>query len=210
MLADSATLAALFPRKFMSTFLTVSEAVKLTGKSASSIRRLFKDIRDDPNHPDRHHVQPSVDEVLRLREKGENFPWRVSEEFLRQKITIDDPGKKGSDPVHGRPSSDAIVELLSMLQKELEIKNQQLAQQNEMLAKQMQLNEALTERLREGNVLMGSLQQQLTLPQGSTRSNVVDASASKSREGESDAKIANKATSKPTKSKKGLFRRLFS
>src|SRR5688572_24455113 len=100
----------------MATFLTVTEAAKLTGKSSSSIRRLFHDIRDNPQHPDRHHVQPSADEVLRLRAKGENFPWRVSEAFLRQKIAMDDPSKKGSETPHARTSSDANAALLSMLQ----------------------------------------------------------------------------------------------
>ena len=51
-----------------------------------------------------------------------------------------------------------------MLQKELDIKNQQITQQSDLIAKQMELIGGLSERLREGNILMGSLQHQLKLP----------------------------------------------
>ena len=56
-----------------------------------------------------------------------------------------------------------------MLKNELGVKNRQIETQNDLLKQ-------LNERLREGNILMGSLQQQLAITDGSQRdkSSVVD------------------------------------
>ena len=73
-----------------------------------------------------------------------------------------------------------------MLRAELAIKNQQISQQAELISKQADLVSGLSERLREGNILIGSLQQQLALPDGANRAKeVVDAGTSA---GESPAK----------------------
>ena len=59
--------------------------------------------------------------------------------------------------------------LVEMLRKELDIKNQQINQQ-------MELINGLSERMREGNILIGSLQQQLALPAPASRTtDVVEA-----------------------------------
>ena len=42
-----------------------------------------------------------------------------------------------------------------MLRRELDIKNQQITQQSELISKQMELVSGLSERLREGNILIG-------------------------------------------------------
>ncbi|MBI1314490.1 hypothetical protein GC176_24625 [bacterium] len=97
-----------------------------------------------------------------LRLKGENFAWRVSEELLRREIpeseakttTDNKPRSQG-----GGEASDAIVEIL---RKQLDIKDQQIAAQNELI-------KSMSERLREGNILMGSLQQQLAPPKSATQ-----------------------------------------
>ena len=73
----------------MATFLTVKEAARHTGKSPSSIRRIIYPIIHDDVHPDRAHIQPSVDESLQLRLKGENFAWRLSEELLHREMPIE-------------------------------------------------------------------------------------------------------------------------
>src|SRR5438874_873393 len=96
----------------MPTFLTVKEAAQLTGKSPSSIRRIFHPITKDDDHPDRQHVQPSVEEAARLRQNGENFAWHVSEELLRRELPADAAAEKGSAPL--RPASSAENELLAM------------------------------------------------------------------------------------------------
>src|SRR6266404_3220266 len=68
----------------MASFLTVKEAAQLTGKSPSSIRRIVYPIIHDNAHSDRGHIQPTIEEVMQLRVKGENFAWHVSEELLRR------------------------------------------------------------------------------------------------------------------------------
>lgn len=60
---------------------------------------------------------------------------------------------------HPEPPASLDAELLTILRGELAIKNEQIAQQ-------MELIKGLSERLREGNVLIGSLQQHLALPEG--------------------------------------------
>ncbi|MBI5760026.1 MAG: hypothetical protein HZA46_16030 [Planctomycetales bacterium] len=207
----------------MATFFTVKEAARLTGKSPSSIRRIIYPIIETDQHVDRPHIQPNVDEVIALRSKGENFAWRISEELLRREVPEEAPGEQGSERAAGRQSPDAHMELLSLLRQELGIKNQQITQQGEMLARQMELIDGLSERLREGNVLIGSLQHRLALTDGSQRmkSSVVEANTTMPGAVESPAKTTPKPTTKalkPTsktekprieKPKKGFFARLF-
>jgi hypothetical protein len=194
----------------MSSFLTVKEAAERTGKSSSSIRRVIYPIVKDDRHPDRSHIQPSPEDALKLRMKGENFPWLISEELLQRAVPMETTSEKEGSATSSRDGTDAHSELISMLQAELTIKNQQISQQSEMLSRQMELISGLSERLREGNVLIGSLQQQLTLPETSTRTKpfVVDADTSKQAAGPSAAKSTGK-TPKAAKPKRGFFGRLF-
>src|SRR5947199_10060373 len=108
----------------MPTFLSVREAAQRTGKSPSSIRRVLYPIIHDDKHADRKHIEPSVEGALKLRMKGENFAWRVSEELLRRAIPVE------AGPEQGTAASSAKVspghgdgELLAMLRRELDIKN---------------------------------------------------------------------------------------
>ena len=193
----------------MPQFFTVKEAAQMTGKSTSSIRRLIYTIIKTDQHPGRLDIQPSVEEAQALRIKGDNFAWRISEELLKRAIPADSEPEKGTDRSSTRDVHDGHTELLAMLRAELDIKNGQIAQQGEMLATQMELISGLSERLREGNVLIGSLQQQLALPEVSSRpkSSVVDAKTSKPAAGQA-AKVPTKSP-KAAKSKRGLFARLF-
>ena len=149
----------------MTPFLTVKEASQLTGKSPSSIRRIIYPIIHDDGHPDRSHIQPSVDDALQLRLKGENFAWRLSEELLRRAITASDPADNVAPFSAAKAAARGEADLLAMLRAELQIKNQQIGQQSELIARQMELINGLSERLREGNVLIGTLQQRLSLPE---------------------------------------------
>lgn len=208
----------------MSQFLTVKEAALSTGKSPSSIRRVIYPILDGENHPDRQHIRPTVEEVQQFRVKGENFAWRISEELLRREVPLEPEPEKGSDKPGTRGLPDGNVELLAMLRRELDIKNLQITQQSEMLSKQMGLISGLSERLREGNVLIGTLQQQLVLNDGTsrTKSDAVDAETKPAQPAKSTTqqapKPAGKTSSKappkpstvPPKAKKGFFGRLFS
>jgi hypothetical protein len=71
----------------------------------------------------------------------------------------------------------------------------------------MELISGLSERLREGNILIGSLQQQLTLPEGNVRktSEIVNAKPSQTASPEK----GSQTTKEKPKQKKGLFSRLF-
>ncbi|MFL5330491.1 MAG: hypothetical protein ACJ8C4_16430 [Gemmataceae bacterium] len=147
----------------MPTFVTVREAAERTGKSPSSIRRIIYPIIQNEGHADRKHIQPSVEEALQLRMKGETFAWRVSEELLRREV----PETVNTERGTGKPAgAHANEELLAMLRGELEIKNRQINQQSELISKQMELISGLSERLREGNILLGGLQQKLALTDG--------------------------------------------
>ena len=153
----------------MSQFLSVKEAARLTGKSPSSIRRVIYPIIQHATHPDRGHIQPSPEDVVNLRMKGENFAWRLSEELLRREIPVEAGPAKGSLAAEHRGSTHGDGELLAMLRRELDIKNQQITQQSELIGKQMELISGLSERVREGNILIGSLHQRLALSDGRER-----------------------------------------
>lgn len=208
----------------MSQFLTVKEAAQSTGKSPSSIRRVIYPILEGENHPDRQHIRPTIEEVQQFRVKGENFAWRISEELLRREVPLEAEPEKGSDKPGTRGLHDSDAELLAMLRRELDIKNLQITQQSEMLSKQMELISGLSERLREGNVLIGTLQQQLVLSDGSsrTKSNAVDAETKPAHpvkaatqqapkpSGKTPAKTPTKPAPTQSKAKRGFFGRLFS
>ena len=168
----------------MVTFLTMKEAAVLTGKSPSSIRRLIYPIVEDDKHSDRKQIRPTVDEVVKLRMKGENFPWRISEEFLRREVTMVENSTKPGSSSHGATATVGSEALIDMLRKELDIKNHQIMQQSENLTKQIELISGLSERLREGNILIGSLQKQLGDGSSRARSEAVDVeSANEMRQG---------------------------
>ena len=191
----------------MPDFLTVKEAAKRTGKSPSSIRRVIHPIIRDDKHPDRKHIEPSPAEALKRRTNGEYFAWRLSEDLLRREIPIDAQSEKGTKSGRASTSDDG-SELLAMLRRELDIKNQQITQQSELIKGQMELINGLSERLREGNVMMHSLQQRLALPDGRARATVDSAEAKRPTPAtppEKSSKVAGK-TNKP---KKNFLSRIF-
>jgi hypothetical protein len=183
----------------MAKFLSVKEAAKLVGKSPSSIRRILYPILENDQHPDRKHIHPTPEDAKALRLKGENFPWNISEELLRREVP--DAGAKGAGDSKAAThlGGDGSAGIVDMLRRELDIKNDQIRTQSELLKQ-------LSERLREGNILMGSLQQQLGLPDAANRNrnDVVDAKpeAAKAEEGSEPAR-----SSAPKK--RGLFDWLF-
>ena len=185
----------------MPSFLTVKEAARITAKSPSSIRRIIYPIIHDDKHADRGHIQPNVEEAMQLRMKGENFAWKLSEELLRREMPADSAATKVNPSPATKLSGHAEQDLLAMLQGELQIKNQQIVQQGELISKQMELISGLSERLREGNILIGSLQQHLGLPDGraATSTLSVKTKRSPSTEPEKGSTIASK-TAKPRKS----------
>ena len=186
-------------------FLSVRAAAERVGKSTSSIRRLLYPISRRDDHPDRDLVQPGVAEATRLRVAGVNFAWQVSEELLKRIPSPQPTTDHSTASSAGKSGGSGEAELLAMLRRELDIKNQQIGQQSDLIARHAELIGGLSERLREGNVLIASLQQRLTLSDG--------------REERSDPIIATTATppkttdaDEPVESaplKKGFFARLF-
>ena len=193
----------------MSRILTVKEAAKLTGKSPSSIRRVIYPIVHDDSHPDRPHIAPTIEEVQALRVKGENFAWRISEELLHREVPIAPLSEQPNATSH--PVDNGQSELLAMLREELQIKNHQIHQHSELISKQMELISGLGERLREGNILIGSFQQRLALTNGSGRmkSDNGTVEAATHRAGVLSSKTKGKCAAKPLKKNRGWFRRVF-
>jgi hypothetical protein len=194
------------PHPVMARFLTVKEAAQLTGKSPSSIRRVIYPIIHDDKHADREHIHPSTEDAMQLRMKGENFAWRLSEELLRREIPIDTSHEQTSTNTATKPAGHGESDLLGMLRRELDIKNQQIAQQGELIAKHVDLINGLNERLREGNILIGSLQQRLTLTDGR---GVHAAETTPERSPSKSAEKGSTMTSKPAKPKKRFLSRFF-
>ena len=165
----------------LTTFLTVKNAAIQFKKSPSSIRRIIYPILEDDKHPDRHYIEPTPEEATALRLKAEGFAWRISEELLTREIPPESVSEKATGSEPERDLGGGSGELLEMLRQELAIKNQQITQQSDLISKQMELIGGLSERLREGNILMGSLQQQLKLPDGSGKT--VDSSSENLKKG---------------------------
>jgi len=195
----------------MPKFLTVKEAAELTGKSPSSIRRIIYPILDNPKHPDRSQIEPSAKKATELRLKGENFPWRINEEFLKR-IPADESKGKAALKGTAAPRDASSGVFIEMLRQELTIKNDQIATQNQLIANQNEIMKGLSERLREGNILIGSLQQQLALPDASrNKSGLANAA---SEQGTAVTQPTNPNTfpvskASPTKKSHWLFRKIF-
>ena len=200
-------MAAPLPSPTMTSFLTVKEASQLSGKSPSSVRRIIYPIIHDDAHADRGHIEPSPEEVMKLRVKGENFAWRLSEELLRREMAAEVRPDQGFTGGAGKFQNDAQAELLSMLRRELDIKNTQITQQAELISKQVELVTGLSERLREGNMLMGSLQQRLALAEA--KPTVEAQEIEVKRASSPPPKKGSTMPAKPAKTKRSLFFRLF-
>jgi hypothetical protein len=185
----------------MTNFLTVKEAAKLVGKSPSSIRRILYPILEDNRHPDRHYIEPDVATAKALRVKGENFAWKISEELLRREMPEGEskPHSESRSSTHG--GGDQSAAIVDILRKQLDIKDQQIANQNEVI-------KGLSERVREGNILMGSLQQQLS-PPDTTKRNHSDAVSTDTTSPTTETKKGSDAPETPTKKPHWLFTKLF-
>jgi hypothetical protein len=192
----------------MTPFLTVKEAAQRTGKSPSSIRRVIYPIIQNDQHPDRPQIEPSVEEALRQRMKGESFAWRLSDELLRRKIPLEAGTEPGAAGASTRPSSgQGDGELLTMLRRELEIKNQQITVHGELIGKQMELISGLSERLREGNILIASLQQRLALTDGREAKTIEPMKAKTAAPAKPEK--GSPTPAKAPKPKRGFFARIF-
>ena len=122
----------------------------------------------------------------------QNFAWKISEELLKREIPDGVKVKPDVKPAGGDNQSGTIIEIL---RKQLDIKDQQIATQNDVI-------KGLSERVREGNILMGSLQQQLSLTEGRSKPSEVNVNVSESPKQGTDDGNSSKKTH-------WLFRKLF-
>ena len=181
----------------MSEFLTVKEAVKLIGKSESTIKRLLHEIVKSPDHADRTSIQPSAEDLKRKREAGEPYAWRIERQFLLRRFPIDPDSKKqpGESPSPNNASSPVIEVLREQLHakdRQLEVLENQLDRKDEQIAQ-------YNERLRESNVLMKDLQQRLAIVAPAATSGdayAVDGNDNSTEEGSGDNQSVLASTSK--------------
>lgn len=135
-------------------YLTIAEAVEKTGRSPSTIRRIIRSITDRKTHPDRIGIDPAPGAVEQFKKKGGNFTWKICEDVLLKNLRRVQYEEKKLSSSSIQTSGGSILDIL---QKELEIKNRQIEKQGEII-------QSLNERLREGNILMATLQKQIAPP----------------------------------------------
>ena len=143
-------------------FATVADARKLTGKSESTIKRLVREIVADPEHPDRREIEPSHEQVERLRAAGEPYVWRISTELLLRRFPLKERREpSGTVPAAAGPQSADLV--VQVLQEQLRSKDEQFRSLEKQLDRKDEQIANLNERQRETNILMKELQQRLAL-----------------------------------------------
>jgi len=112
-------------------FLTVKEASRITGKSAEFHPPHIYPIIHDDKHPDRTHIQPTVEEAMQLRIEGREFCVASERRIVCAEKCRSRPQQRKTTKLSGHAEQD----LLAMLQGELQIKNQQIVQQGELISK---------------------------------------------------------------------------
>jgi hypothetical protein len=143
---------------------TVAEARKLTGKSESTLKRLLREIVAEPNHPERGSVQPSPEEVARLRAAGQQYVWRIDRELLLRRFPLKEEEGAGAGPgaAAGKPGHAGEL-VVQVLQEQLQSKDEQIRSLQTQLDRKDDQIANMNERQRETNVLMRELQQRLAL-----------------------------------------------
>lgn len=152
----------------MSTYLSIKEAAEKASKAEITIRRFVQSIvKDEPKSEERQLIQPTVSEVKELKKKKKPFSWQISEDLIVKKFT--------EDAKNARKKSVATIansDIMQTLQKELSGKGDQLQMKDKQIEALTDIVQSLNERMREGNVLMASLQKHLALPEaGASKQN---------------------------------------
>jgi len=161
------------------THLTISQAARLAGVSTSTIRRLVKKITtesdtdaatdSDAEHPDRSAITPSSREITRLKQAGEQYTYRISEELIQREFPAPDSATADSASQPGTSSADDQLngggELIDLLKDQLTIFQQQLTEKDEQLRRRDKHILELSERVKESHVLQKQLQDHWQLPE---------------------------------------------
>ena len=141
--------------------LTVSESIKLTGKSESTIKRMLREIVADSQNPDRALIDPSHDEVERRKAAGDSYVWRIAPELLMKRFPPDsNADAAAAESPFGQPASNLVV---NILQEQLRSKEDQIRTLETQLDRKDEQITNLNERQRETNILMQELQQRLAI-----------------------------------------------
>lgn len=150
----------------MPTFLSIKEAASRAEKAEITVRRFVQSVvKEQTKSAQRKLIQPTPAEVRALKKQKRPFSWKISEELIAkqfQKSSVPKSSAKPAEKLQKEP------EFLSTLQGELESKQGQLKVKDDQIQALTEIVYSLNERMREGNVLMASLQKHLALPEGNT------------------------------------------
>ncbi len=147
----------------MSTYLSIKEAANRSGKAEITIRRFVNSIvKDQPKSPSRKQIEPNISEVKKLKSKKKPFSWKIDEKLIVEKLMKDVQLSKKKKANAPKESNN----ILFTLEKELTSKESQLKVKDKQIESLTEIVQSQNERMREGNVLMASLQKHLALPEG--------------------------------------------
>lgn len=166
-LGDSPTLSYThvdnIPISLMSKYLTVKEAMKLVGKSESTIKRLLREITKQDDHEDRDLIQPSHSDVEERRKAREPYIWKISSDLLEKRYPKEN-AEQGTEAAERTSTTRSVDnEIIAVLRDQLESKDRQIQTlENQLDKKDVQISNQ-HERMRETNTLMRDLQQRLVI-----------------------------------------------
>jgi hypothetical protein len=190
---------------------TISQPIRrshYTGKSRSSLRRFVEAITKPDNHPDRQFILPTIEEVNQLHSDNHPFSWRISTQLLDQKFN-----KQGSHATDfaGKGESQPNEKVVSLLEETISMLNRELDQKNKQIAE-------FQERQRETNILLKQTTERLVMlsegskPQPTQPNNTITVDNQATEEGSpsqpKQAKQTKPRQSKPSTGGKSLWERL--
>ena len=148
----------------MPTFLSIKEAAGRAEKAEITIRRFVQSIvKEQASSSQRKHIQPTPADVRTLKKQKRPFSWKISEELISQQF-LHNSASQAVAKTQEKTKEDSA--LFSLLQSELEGKKEQMKVKDDQIQALTEIVHSLNERMREGNVLMASLQKHLALPAG--------------------------------------------
>ncbi|MGB4707537.1 MAG: hypothetical protein WBH50_13155 [Fuerstiella sp.] len=175
----------------MSQYLNVKDATKFVGKSESTIKRLLREVTSEPDHPDRHYIQPSHDEVEARKAAAEPYAWKIDQDLLTKRYPQDAGSKQGTGDdntsAEDAQKSGAHDVIISVLREQLQSKDRQLQTLEQQLDRKDEQIGNQNERMREQNILMKDLQQRLAITAPARPADAVVESVTRDTEQGSDA-----------------------
>jgi len=157
----------------MDQHLSVKDAIKFTGKSESTIKRLIREVAADPDGSDRQFILPSHEEVEKRRESGEPYVWKIDRALLEKRYPQEAGAEEGSQPTSCTGTRGATAEAsVTVLREQLQSKDRQIETLEKQLDKKDEQIGNQNERMREQNILMKDLQQRLSIAAPATPADI--------------------------------------